>query len=55
MLLLFLLLIIKEFGRVKYHWNDEEDTIVKGDSKVDVLINDISIPSRNKYSLCRSN
>lgn len=35
----------KGIARVKYYWNDEEGTIVRGDSKTEVVISDVSIPA----------
>lgn len=35
----------KGISRVKYHWNDETDTIVKGNSETTFILDSISIPA----------
>lgn len=35
----------KEISRVRYHWNDEDDTIIQGNSEKEIVIGDLSIPS----------
>ena len=35
----------KGIARVKYHWNDEEDIIERGNSQKEVLISNLNIPS----------
>lgn len=45
----------KGIARVKYSWNDETEKFVRGDSEKEVVISDLSIPSRNKYINCYCN
>lgn len=36
----------KGINKVKYNWNDEEENFTKGDSKQEVIISDLNIPSK---------
>ena len=42
----------KNISRVKYYWNEDDVKLVDGNSRSEIIIDNIDIPSRNKYAFC---